>query len=271
MIEITTLNHRYPGGKLSLDSVDLHIEKGEFVVIAGRNGSGKSTLVRHMNALLLPSSGSVKVKGYCTAKNANLREIRRTVGMVFQNPDSQFVGMTVEEDIAFGLENTGTPPERVRQLVDEILELMELSDYKKYTPRSLSGGQRQMIAIAGVLVMEPECMVFDEITSMLDPTSRKEILATIHHINKKGTTVVHVTHMLEEAVGADRLIVMDSGKIVLEGSPDDVFTHPDIIQKHGMELPPVAELSRRLYDSGIIKKKIVFSRDELVEELCRSM
>ncbi|MDW7731519.1 MAG: energy-coupling factor transporter ATPase [Methanolobus sp.] len=271
MIEITKLNHRYPNGKLVLDSIDMCIENGDFVVIAGRNGSGKSTLVRHMNALLLPTSGSVKINGLCTTKKANLMDIRRTVGMVFQNPDSQFVGMTIEEDVAFGLENRRMSPEKIRQLVDQVLEAMELSGFRKSTPRSLSGGQRQKVAIAGILVMGPECVVFDEITSMLDSHSRQDVLATIKDINKKGTTVVHVTHRLEEAVDADRLIVMDSGRIVLDGKPEDVFMHPDLVQRYGLELPPVIELSRRLSDAGIIRNGIALSKEELVEELCRSM
>lgn len=270
MINIRDLSHRYPDGKLALDSVSLDIKKGEFVVIAGRNGSGKSTLVQHMNALLLPLSGSVKVEGLCTTKRENIPQIRRKVGMVFQNPDSQFVGMTVEEDIAFGLENIGVEPQRIRRLVDGVLDSMGLSGYKKYTPRILSGGQKQKVAIAGVLVMEPECVIFDEITSMLDPASREEILATIKSINEKGTTVLHITHRLEEAVNADRLIVMDSGKVVIDGLPEEVLVHRELIQRHGLRLPPLVELSVKLSDTGIIQKGVL-SKDELVEELCRSM
>ncbi len=270
MIEINDLSHRYPDGKIALDSVSLDIKKGEFVVIAGRNGSGKSTLVQHMNALLLPLSGSVEVEGLCTSKRENIPQIRRKVGMVFQNPDSQFVGMTVEEDIAFGLENTGVETQRIRMLVDSVLDSMGLSGYKKYTPRILSGGQKQKVAIAGVLVMEPECVIFDEITSMLDPASREEILATIKGINEKGTTVVHITHRLEEAVDADRLVVMDSGKIVLDGVPDKVLANRELLQEHGLRLPPLLELSMKLSDAGIIRKGVL-SEDELVEELCRSM
>ena len=271
MIEITTLNHRYPNGKLALDSIDLSIKRGEFVVIAGRNGSGKSTLVRHLNALLLPSSGSVKVNGLCTKEKANLLGIRRTVGMVFQNPDSQFVGMTVEEDVAFGLENTEVAPEKIKLLVESTLRSMELSDHRNCSPRSLSGGQRQKVAISGVLVMEPEYMVFDEVTSMLDPVSKLEVLATIQQINEKGISIIHVTHRLEEAINADRLIVMDSGRIVLDGAPCEVFAHPDLVQKYGLELPPIVELSRRLSDAGILKKEVVLSKDDLVEELCQSI
>ncbi|WP_406656210.1 energy-coupling factor transporter ATPase [Methanolobus sp. ZRKC2] len=271
MIDIATLNHRYPDGKLALDSIDLSIKKGEFVVIAGRNGSGKSTLVRHMNALLLPTSGFVKVNGLCTTKKANLLNIRKTVGMVFQNPDSQFVGMTIEEDVAFGLENTQVAHEKIKPLVDNVLKLMELHEYRKCSPRSLSGGQRQKVAISGVLVMEPEYIVFDEVTSMLDPISRLEVLATIKQINEKGITIIHVTHRLEEAVNADRLIVMNSGKIALDGAPHEIFLHPDLLSKYGLELPPLMELSRKLFNAGIIKDGIVLSKEELVEELCQSI
>ncbi|MBN2109963.1 MAG: energy-coupling factor transporter ATPase [Methanosarcinaceae archaeon] len=270
MIEITKLNHTYPDGKLALDSVDLCIEKGEFIVIAGNNGSGKSTLVRHMNALLLPGSGSVKVNGLLTSEKSDLPQIRRTVGLVFQDPDSQFVGMTVEEDLAFGLENTGVPPEKMRRLVDKALSSMGLSGHKKSSPRSLSGGQRQKVAIAGVIVMGPEYMVFDEVTSMLDLPSRQALLEIIKDINKKGTAVIYVTHRLDEAVDADRLIIMDSGRIVIDGKPAEVFMRPDLVRGYGLELPPLIELSRRLSDAGIISR-IALSGDELVEELCLSM
>jgi energy-coupling factor transport system ATP-binding protein len=267
MIEICNLFHSYPDGTPALNSVNLHIGRGEFVVIAGRNGSGKSSLVRHMNSLLLPSGGSVSVNGLCTSQKKNHSGIRRVVGMVFQEPDSQFIGMTVEEDVAFGPENLGLPPLRIRELVEMSLKMLGISELRFQSPRSLSGGQKQKVAIAGVLAMEPECIIFDEVTSMLDPFSRKDVLDAVKRIHAKGTTVIYVTHRLEEAITADRLVIMDSGKVVADASPRDVFLQYDL-EKYGIELPPVVALSRMLTRAGFPGIGIALTKDELLEALC---
>ncbi len=267
MIEIQDLLYSYPDGTIALDSVDLHIGKGEFVVIAGRNGSGKSSLVRHMNALLLPSGGCVSVNRLCTLQKKNHPDIRKAIGMVFQGPDSQFIGMTVEEDVAFGPENLGLPPLRIRELVEISLEMMGISELRFHSPRSLSGGQKQKVAIAGVLAMEPGCIVFDEVTSMLDPFSRKDVLDAVKRIHAKGTTVIYVTHRLEETINADRLVIMDSGKVVADASPRDVFLQHDL-EMYGIELPPVVALSRMLTRAGFPGIGIALTKDELLEALC---
>lgn len=268
MIDIRNLRYNYPDGTPALDSVSLYIGKGEFVVIAGRNGSGKSSLIRHMNALLLPSGGSVYVKGMCTSQKKHHLDIRRAVGMVFQDPDSQFIGMTVEDDIAFGPENLGLRSSEIRALVDRSMETLGISELRLHSPRSLSGGQKQKVAIAGVLAMEPEFIVFDEVTSMLDPISRQDVLDAVMRIHGKGTTVIYVTHRLEEAVDADRLIVMDSGKILADAPPGDVFMSHDL-EKHGIETPPVVALSKMLASAGFPGMGLALTKDELLEALCR--
>lgn len=268
MIEINNLSYKYPDGTLALDTIDLCIREGEFVVIAGRNGSGKSTLIRHINGLLQPSKGSVVVNGIQTSERAGILSIRQAVGMVFQNPESQFVGITVEEDVAFGLENLGVVSERIRELVDSSLKAMNLFHLREHMPRYLSGGEKQKVAIAGILAMKPDYLIFDEVTSMLDPFSRQEILASIKQIHEKGTTVVYVTHRLEEAVDADRLIVMDSGRIVLDDSPRAVFRKYEL-ESYGLRLPPLVKLSKRLFNVGIVGDGIALSKEELVEKLCQ--
>lgn len=266
MIDIRDLCHTYPDGTPALDQVNLHIGEGEFIVIAGRNGSGKSSLIRHMNALLLPSSGSVYVKGICTSQKRQHTAIRKTVGMVFQEPDLQFVGMTVEEDIAFGPENLCLPSARIKELVDRSMKTMRICELRFHSPRSLSGGQKQKLAIADVLAMEPQCIVLDEITSMLDPLSRQDVLDAVRRIREQGTTVIYVTHRLEEAVDADRLIIMDSGRIVADASPRDVFEKYDI-GRYGIEMPPVTALSKMLSDAGF-DTGLALTKDELLEALC---
>ncbi len=270
MIHINNLSHIFPNGKLALDSVDLHIKKGEFVVIAGRNGSGKSTLIRHMNALLLPSSGSVLVNGMDSSHRENHWNIRQAVSMVFQNPDSQFVGMTVEEDVAFGLENLGIHQSKIQDLVDRSLEFTGLSEYKKTSPMHLSGGQKQKVAIASVLAMDPECVIFDEVSSMLDASSCKDIMGIISDIHKAGSTVVHVTHQLEEATKADRLIVMDAGRIVLDDTPSNIFLSGKLTEL-GLEIPPIVALAKKLIDAGILQDGLALSKDELLEGICHSI
>ncbi len=268
MIDIRKLRYNYPDGTLALDSVDLHIGRGEFLVIAGRNGSGKSSLVRHMNALLLPSEGFVSVNGLCTSQKKHHPDIRRAVGMVFQEPDSQFIGMTVEEDIAFGPENLGLPSSRIRELVDMSMTTLGISGLRYLSPRSLSGGQKQKVATAGVLAMESECVIFDEVTSMLDPLSRQEVLGAIRRIHAGGTTVIHVTHRLEEAVDADRLVIMDSGRIVADDLPRNVFMEHDL-EGYGIEMPVMVTLSKMLASAGFSGRRLALTKEELLEDICQ--
>ena len=270
MIQINNLSHSFSNGKLALDSVNLQIKKGEFVVIAGRNGSGKSTLVRHMNALLLPSGGNVLVNGMESSDRNNHWNIRQAVSMVFQNPDSQFVGMTIEEDVAFGLENLRTPHSNIRESVDGSLQFTGLSEYKKISPMHLSGGQKQKVAIASVIAMDPECIIFDEVTSMLDANSCNEVMNIIDKIHKAGTTVIYVTHRLEEAIKANRLIVMDAGRISLDAIPSDVFLS-DKVSDLGLGIPPIISLAKKLKDAGILHGSLALSKDELLEDLCHSI
>jgi energy-coupling factor transport system ATP-binding protein len=268
MIDIRDLCHTYPDGTPALDSVSLQIDEGEFVVIAGRNGSGKSSLIRHINALLLPSGGSVHVNGLCTSQKKHHPAIRKAVGIVFQDPDSQFIGMTVEEDIAFGPENMGLPSARIKELVESSMETMGICELRSHSPRALSGGQKQKLAIAGVLAMESQCIVLDEVTSMLDPLSRQEVLDAVRRIREQDTTVICVTHRLEEAVDADRLIIMDSGSVVADASPRDVFKKYDL-ERYGVEIPPVAALSKMLASAGFPDIGLALTKDELLEALCQ--
>ncbi|MDY0388473.1 MAG: energy-coupling factor transporter ATPase [Methanolobus sp.] len=269
MIRINNLIYRYPDGTQVLDSVSLDICKEEFVAIAGKNGSGKSTLLRHMNALLLPTEGSVIVNGMDTTDPSSILNIRQMTGMVFQDPESQFLGMTVEEDLAFGPENLGLLQEEIRKRVNRAVQNVGMQEYKDHTPRSLSGGQKQKVALASVLAMEPEIILFDEVTSMLDPKSRKEILDLITQLNENGTTVVYITHRLEELVHADRLIVMENGSITHNGNPRIILSQGDAMN-FGFELPPMIELAKRLCDSGFIDPACFpLSREELREALCR--
>lgn len=266
MIGISGLTYTYPNGTHALEKVDLHIGRGEFIVIAGKNGSGKSTLVRHMNALLIPTEGSVRINGMCTTQKEHHHAIRKAVGMVFQEPDSQFIGMTVEEDIAFGPENLGMPPEKIKELVDQSLKTLGISHLRDQSPRCLSGGQKQKVAVAGVLVMGPQCIIFDEVTSMLDPYARKDMLEAIMHIHAKGDTIIIVTHRLEEAAKADRLIIMDRGRIIADGAPFDVLMQHGC-EDYGIEVPPILALSKRLTDAGLIPKP-AFTKEELIDALC---
>lgn len=270
MIQINNLSHIFPNGKVALDSLDLHIKKSEFVVIAGRNGSGKSTLVRHMNALLLPSVGTVIVNGMESSHRKNHWNIRQAVSMVFQNPDSQFVGMTVEEDVAFGLENLVIKQSKIKDLVNRSLQFTGLSEYKKTSPMHLSGGQKQKVAIASVLAMDPECIIFDEVTSMLDASSCKEVMDIIEDVHKAGKTVIHVTHRLEEATKADRLIIMDAGRIVLDDTPSNIFQSGKLTE-FCLEIPPMVSLAKKLMNAGVLQDDLALSKDELLEALCHSI
>ena len=251
-----------------LDDIDLNIERGEFVAILGHNGSGKSTLAKHFNAMLLPSGGRVLVSGRDTADQNELYEIRRMVGMVLQNPDNQIVSTIVEEDVAFGPENLGIEPSEIRRRVDEALKAVGMLEYRKHAPHKLSGGQKQRVAIAGVLAMQPECIVLDEPTSMLDPKGRKEVLDTISRLNReRGITIVLITHFMEEAVLADRVVVLENGRILLQGPPREVFSDIERLRQVGLDVPQPAELCHQLRRAGVPLPKDVLTAEECVEAL----
>ncbi|MCG8484549.1 MAG: energy-coupling factor transporter ATPase [Clostridia bacterium] len=254
----------------ALSNINLDIEKGSLTVIIGHNGSGKSTLAKNINALLLPSGGKVYVKGLDTADESKLWDIRQTAGMVFQNPDNQLVSAIVEDDIAFGPENLGIDPQKIRERVEDSLNMVEMGEYKKKAPHLLSGGQKQRIAIAGVIAMRPECIVFDEPTAMLDPHGRKEVMETICKLNKdENITIIHITHFMEEAALADRVVVVDHGKIILDGSPKEIFTQVKKLKEIGLEVPMVTELASRLNHKGIPIPKDIITIEEMVNYLCQ--
>ena len=237
--------------KEALSGVSLAVEKGEFVALLGHNGCGKSTLAKHFNAMLLPTSGKVFVDGMDTTEEALKYEIRRRVGLVLQNPDNQLVASIVEEDVAFGPENLGVPPKEIRQRVDDALKAVEMYDYRLAAPYKLSGGQKQRGAIAGIIAMQPECIVLDEPTAMLDPRGRTEVLDTIHKLNQElGITIVLITHYMDEAVTADRVVVMDSGRILTEGTPKEVFSKVELLKQHHLDVPQATELCYRLRACG---------------------
>ena len=237
--------------KEALSVVSLAVEKGEFVALLGHNGCGKSTLAKHFNAMLLPTSGKVFVDGMDTTEEALKYEIRRRVGLVLQNPDNQLVASIVEEDVAFGPENLGVPPKEIRQRVDDALKAVEMYDYRLAAPYKLSGGQKQRVAIAGIIAMQPECIVLDEPTAMLDPRGRTEVLDTIHKLNRElGITIVLITHYMDEAVTADRVVVMDSGRILTEGTPKEVFSKVELLKQHHLDVPQATELCYRLRACG---------------------
>lgn len=237
--------------KEALSGVSLAVERGEFVALLGHNGCGKSTLAKHFNAMLLPTSGKVFVDGMDTAEEALKYEIRRRVGLVLQNPDNQLVASIVEEDVAFGPENLGVPPKEIRQRVDDALKAVEMYDYRLAAPYKLSGGQKQRVAIAGIIAMQPECIVLDEPTAMLDPRGRIEVLDTIHKLNRElGITIVLITHYMDEAVTADRVVVMDSGRILTEGTPKEVFSKVELLKQHHLDVPQATELCYRLRACG---------------------
>ncbi len=254
----------------ALSNINLDIKKGSLTVIIGHNGSGKSTLAKNINALLLPSGGKVYVKGLDTADESKLWDIRQTAGMVFQNPDNQLVSAIVEDDIAFGPENLGIDPQKIRERVEDSLNMVEMGEYKKKAPHLLSGGQKQRIAIAGVIAMRPECIVFDEPTAMLDPHGRKEVMETICKLNKdENITIIHITHFMEEAALADRVVVVDHGKIILDGSPKEIFTQVKKLKEIGLEVPMVTELASRLNHKGIPIPKDIITIEEMVNYLCQ--
>ena len=275
MIECRNLIFKYTAGenqeeKIAINDVNLQIKEGEFIAILGHNGSGKSTMAKHMNALLIPTEGKMLVNKMDTSDMNNLWNIRETAGMVFQNPDNQLVATIVEEDVAFGPENLGVPPEEIRKRVDEALERVGMSEYKRHAPHLLSGGQKQRIAIAGILSMKPKCIIFDEPTAMLDPSGRKEVLDTIIDLNKNyGITVILITHYMDEAAKADRIVVMDKGKLILDGKPRDVFSNVEKMKSIGLDVPQVTELSYELQKAGINIDTRILDVNEMVNAICQ--
>lgn len=273
MIKIKDLTYEYKGNEgettRALDQVNLEIHKGEFLVIIGHNGSGKSTLAKHLNAILLPTEGKVEVNGLDTTNPENLWQIRQSAGMVFQNPDNQIVATIVEEDVAFGPENLGVPSPEIRERVNEALQIVGMEEHASHAPHLLSGGQKQRIAIAGIIAMRPQCIVLDEPTAMLDPSGRKEVMETITRLNKnEGITIVHITHFMDEAVNADRVIVMEEGEIVLEGKPREIFAQVDKLKEIGLDVPHVTEIAFQLKESGVAIESNILTVDEMVRELC---
>ncbi|OPJ54864.1 energy-coupling factor transporter ATPase [Alkalithermobacter paradoxus] len=254
----------------ALDGVNLDIKKGEFVVIIGHNGSGKSTLSKHLNAILKPVHGNVIVAGMNTKDEDKIWQIRQNAGMIFQNPDNQIVGTVVEEDVAFGPENLGINPDEIKKRVETSLKSVNMYEFRNKAPHLLSGGQKQRVAIAGIIAMKPDCIILDEPTAMLDPSGRKEVINTIKKLNKEeNITIVHITHFMEEAIDADRIIVMEKGKIVLEGKPKDVFTQVDKLKKLRLDVPYMTELAYELRKSGLKIKEDILSVDEMVMSLCQ--
>lgn len=256
--------------KYALQDISLKVNRGEFLVILGHNGSGKSTIAKHMNALLIPSDGNVYVDNLNTRNEDCVWEIRGKAGMVFQNPDNQMVATIVEEDVAFGPENLGIDPKEIRRRVDESLEKVGMSEYKRHAPHLLSGGQKQRIAIAGILAMQPECIILDEPTAMLDPSGRKEVIKNIKEINKEyGITIVLITHYMDEAAEADRIVVIDDGKAIMEGTPKEIFSQVDRMKEIGLDVPQVTELSYELNKAGIKIDREILNVDEMVDALCQ--
>lgn len=254
----------------AVNHVSLKLRRGSFTAIIGRNGSGKSTLAKNINALLLPSSGAVYVKGLNTADPEKLWEIRQCVGMVFQNPDNQLVSAVVEDDVAFGPENLGVPPEEIRKRVDESLLSVNMYEQRKKAPHLLSGGQKQRIAIAGVIAMRPECIVLDEPTAMLDPQGRKEVMEIIGKLHREGITILLITHFMEEAAKADRVVILDEGRVVLDGTPAEVFRHREEIRAVGLDVPFAVELAHRLRKRGLEIPENIISTEEMVDYIaCR--
>ncbi len=252
----------------AVDGVSLNVNKGEFVAVIGHNGCGKSTLAKHLNAMLLPDSGKVYVDGDDTADEQKTWDIREKVGLVLQNPDNQLVASIVEEDVAFGPENLGVDPKEIRQRVDNALKAVGMYEYRTHAPYKLSGGQKQRVAIAGILAIQPKCIVLDEPTAMLDPSGRNEVMSTLLKLNKEdGITVVLITHYMDEAVLADRVVVMDSGKVLTEGTPDEVFSQVELLKKHRLDVPQAAELAYRLRGCGVKIDRIPLKREDCVKLL----
>mgnify|MGYP002614284803 CR=1 FL=1 len=277
MIKTQDLAFTYPGTEdqvntRALRGVDVTIERGSFVVILGHNGSGKSTLAKTFNAVLLPSGGKVYVEGMDTMDESLLLEIRRRVGMVFQNPDNQIVANVVEEDVAFAPENLGVASEEIRRRVDDALTAVDMTAFMTHAPHLLSGGQKQRVAIAGVIAMEPECIVLDEATAMLDPSGRREVLDTVHRLNReRGITVVHITHHMSEAEDADRVIVMNDGVVAMDGAPREIFSRVEELQALGLAAPDTVELLRRLNRHGMDLPLTAITVDECARAIFQAL
>ena len=255
---------------LALNNINLNIEKGSFVAVLGHNGSGKSTFAKHINALVKPTSGTLWINGYDTKNEEFIWDIRQSAGMVFQNPDNQIVATIVEEDVAFGPENLGIEPEEIRKRVDGAISAVGMEQFKKSMPAKLSGGQKQRIAIAGVLAMKPECIVLDEPTAMLDPEGRKDVIDIITRLNKEeGLTIVLITHYMDETVGADRIVVIDDGNVVMEGTPRQVLVQVDKMKSYGLDVPQVTEIAYNLRKKGIDIPADILTPEEMVGAICR--
>lgn len=254
----------------AVDHVSLDVEQGQFIAILGHNGSGKSTLAKHINAILKPTEGEMTVDGMSTSEEDNVWSVRQTAGMVFQNPDNQIVATIVEEDVAFGPENLGVPTDEIWERVNKALESVNMTMYRWYSPNKLSGGQKQRVAIAGVLAMKPKCIVLDEATAMLDPLGRKEVMSAIIELNKvEKITVILITHYMDEAVLADKIFVMDKGKIAMEGTPRQVFSHVEEIRELRLDVPAATAMAYELRKAGYNIPKDILTRDELVEAVCQ--
>ncbi|RHA69227.1 energy-coupling factor transporter ATPase [Roseburia intestinalis] len=254
----------------ALDHVDLDVKQGDFIAILGHNGSGKSTLAKHINALLAPSEGSLFVDGMDVSKEENVIPVRKTAGMVFQNPDNQIIASVVEEDVGFGPENIGVPTDEIWQRVEESLKAVGMLKYRHHSPNKLSGGQKQRVAIAGVVAMEPKCIVLDEPTAMLDPNGRADVIRTAHELNqKKGVTIILITHYMEEVAGADKVIVMDKGKVVMQGTPREIFSQVGKLKEYRLDVPQVTILADLLRQSGLDIPLGVLTREELVGHILR--
>lgn len=274
IIEFQDVSFRYEADEtehplpLCVEHVNLKIKKGDFVAVLGHNGSGKSTLAKLSNSILIPESGRVLVNGLDTADESLSYDIRRTVGVVFQNPDNQIVASIVEEDVAFGPENLGVPPEELRRRVDDALRAVGMYEYRNHEPHKLSGGQKQRVAIAGMIAMLPECIVLDEPTAMLDPKGRKEVMDTVRRLNReRGITVVFITHFMEEAAAADRVVVMDDAKIVLDGTPKDVFAEAELLKSIGLDIPKAAALAAELRANGVPMHDGVLTADAFADNI----
>lgn len=258
------------GKSRAIDEVSLDIEPGQFIAILGHNGSGKSTLAKHMNALLVPSDGTMWVNGMDTKEDEHLWDVRQSAGMVFQNPDNQIIGTVVEEDVGFGPENLGVPTEEIWQRVEDSLKAVGMIEYRHHSPNKLSGGQKQRVAIAGVMAMRPKCIVLDEPTAMLDPNGRKEVLRSVMELRKREhITVILITHYMEEVVDADHVFVMDHGHVVMQGTPREIFSQVDILKHYRLDVPQVTILADELRKRGLDIPAGVLKKEELVEILCR--
>ncbi len=271
IIRIENVKYKYDkeDNTYAVDGVNLDIRKGEFTAIIGHNGSGKSTLAKLINSLLLPVEGKIYVKGMDTSDDSKLWDIRQTAGMVFQNPDNQLVATIVEEDIAFGPENQGVEPEEIRRRVDDALNAVGMYEFRKRPPHMLSGGQKQRIAIAGILALNSDCIILDEPTAMLDPSGRKEVMETLGKLKEQGKTILLITHYMDEAVQADRVVIMDKGNIKLDGTPKEVFRNIDEIKRFGLDVPQVTELAQALAKEGLNIPYDTIDVKELVDALCQ--